>query len=49
MKFKPPSSPPRSAPWPAAWALAQTVRIANQGDAQLSMDPHSLNESLQLT
>ncbi len=27
---------------------AQTVRIANQGDA-LSMDPHSLNESLQLT
>jgi peptide/nickel transport system substrate-binding protein len=24
------------------------VRIANQGDA-LSMDPHSLNESLQLT
>ncbi|MFO1246036.1 MAG: ABC transporter substrate-binding protein [Ramlibacter sp.] len=29
-------------------ASAQTVRIANQGDAQ-SMDPHSLNESLQLT
>ncbi|HZN47378.1 MAG TPA: ABC transporter substrate-binding protein [Ramlibacter sp.] len=29
-------------------AQAQTVRIANQGDA-LSMDPHSLNESLQLT
>ncbi len=29
-------------------ASAQTVRIANQGDA-LSMDPHSLNESLQLT
>ena len=28
-------------------AQAQTVRIANQGDA-LSMDPHSLNESLQL-
>lgn len=27
---------------------AQTVRIANQGDA-LSMDPHSLNESLQLS
>ena len=26
---------------------AQTVRVANQGDA-LSMDPHSLNESLQL-
>ena len=26
---------------------AQTVRIANQGDS-LSMDPHSLNESLQL-
>lgn len=29
-------------------AFAQTVRIANQGDA-LSMDPHSLNESLQLS
>ena len=29
-------------------ATAQTVRIANQGDA-LSMDPHSLNESLQLS
>ena len=29
-------------------ASAQTVRIANQGDA-LSLDPHSLNESLQLT
>lgn len=29
-------------------ASAQTVRIGNQGDA-LSMDPHSLNESLQLT
>ena len=29
-------------------AWAQTVRIANQGDA-LSMDPHSLNESLQLS
>lgn len=29
-------------------AGAQTVRIANQGDA-LSMDPHSLNESLQLS
>ncbi len=27
---------------------AQTVRIGNQGDA-LSMDPHSLNESLQLS
>jgi peptide/nickel transport system substrate-binding protein len=27
---------------------AQTVRIGNQGDAQ-SMDPHSLNESLQLS
>ncbi|TFY97324.1 ABC transporter substrate-binding protein [Ramlibacter rhizophilus] len=27
---------------------AETVRIANQGDA-LSMDPHSLNESLQLS
>lgn len=29
-------------------ANAQTLRIANQGDA-LSMDPHSLNESLQLS
>ena len=29
-------------------ALAQTVRIGNQGDA-LSMDPHSLNESVQLS
>jgi peptide/nickel transport system substrate-binding protein len=29
-------------------AGAQTVRIGNQGDA-LSMDPHSLNESLQLS
>ena len=29
-------------------ASAKTIRIANQGDA-LSMDPHSLNESLQLT
>ena len=29
-------------------AHAQTIRIANQGDA-LSMDPHSLNESLQLS
>ena len=26
-------------------AHSQTIRIANQGDA-LSMDPHSLNESL---
>ena len=32
----------------AAGASAQTVRIGNQGDA-LSMDPHSLNESLQLS
>ena len=31
----------------AAGAHAQTVRIANQGDS-LSLDPHSLNESLQL-
>lgn len=30
------------------WAPAVTLRVANQGDAQ-SMDPHSLNESLQLT
>jgi peptide/nickel transport system substrate-binding protein len=29
-------------------ALAETFRFANQGDA-ISMDPHSLNESLQLT
>lgn len=29
-------------------ASAQTVRIANQGDS-LSMDPHSLNETLQLS
>jgi peptide/nickel transport system substrate-binding protein len=32
----------------ATAASAQVVRIANQGDA-LSMDPHSLNESLQLS
>ncbi len=32
----------------AGTAMAQTVRIGNQGDA-LSMDPHSLNESLQLS
>ncbi|MCG2595496.1 ABC transporter substrate-binding protein [Ramlibacter sp. XY19] len=32
----------------AAAAQAQTVRVANQGDS-LSMDPHSLNESLQLS
>jgi len=32
----------------AVGAQAQTVRIANQGDA-LSLDPHSLNESLQLS
>lgn len=32
----------------AVGASAQTVRIANQGDS-LSMDPHSLNESLQLS
>jgi peptide/nickel transport system substrate-binding protein len=30
-----------------AGAQAQTLRVANQGDA-LSLDPHSLNESLQL-
>ncbi|CAN7631643.1 ABC transporter substrate-binding protein [Acidovorax sp. LjRoot118] len=29
-------------------AHAQTIRVANQGDS-LSMDPHSLNESLQLS
>ena len=32
----------------AAGVNAQTIRVANQGDA-LSMDPHSLNESLQLS
>ena len=32
----------------SAAASAQTIRIGNQGDA-LSMDPHSLNESLQLS
>jgi len=32
----------------AVSASAVTIRIGNQGDA-LSMDPHSLNESLQLT
>ncbi len=32
----------------AVCAQAQTVRIGNQGDA-LSMDPHSLNETLQLS
>ena len=32
----------------ATLAQAQTARIANQGDS-LSMDPHSLNESLQLS
>ena len=33
----------------ASWlASAQTLRVANQGDS-LSMDPHSLNESLQLS
>ena len=29
-------------------ANAATLRVANQGDA-LSLDPHSLNESLQLS
>ena len=29
-------------------ANAKTIRIGNQGDA-LSLDPHSLNESLQLS
>jgi peptide/nickel transport system substrate-binding protein len=32
----------------ATGVSAQTVRVANQGDS-LSMDPHSLNESLQLS
>ena len=35
-----------TAAFSGAWA--QTVRIANQGDS-LSLDPHSLNESLQLS
>ena len=32
----------------AVSASAVTLRIGNQGDA-LSMDPHSLNESLQIS
>jgi peptide/nickel transport system substrate-binding protein len=36
-----------AAAFAVAAAQAQTVRIANQGDS-LSLDPHSLNESLQL-
>jgi peptide/nickel transport system substrate-binding protein len=32
----------------AAWAQAVTLRVANQGDP-LSMDPHSLNESTQMS
>ena len=32
----------------AASASAVTLRVGNQGDA-LSMDPHSLNESLQIS
>jgi peptide/nickel transport system substrate-binding protein len=32
----------------AGWAQAVTLRVSNQGDVQ-SMDPHSLNESLQLS
>src|ERR1700760_2864904 len=32
----------------SALASAVTLRVANQGDVQ-SMDPHSLNESLQLS
>jgi peptide/nickel transport system substrate-binding protein len=46
MKFKKSCAAPR---WLAPLgSRAKTVRIANQGDA-LSMDPHSLNESLQLS
>ncbi|QHE77609.1 ABC transporter substrate-binding protein [Hydrogenophaga sp. PBL-H3] len=37
-----------SAAFAVGSASAQTIRIGNQGDA-LSMDPHSLNESLQLS
>jgi len=36
------------AAWTATSASAETFRFANQGDA-ISMDPHSLNESLQLS
>jgi len=36
------------AAWTATSASAETFRFANQGDA-VSMDPHSLNESLQLS
>jgi peptide/nickel transport system substrate-binding protein len=50
MKFKTPgtASLVMAAMITAGVASAQTVRIGNQGDA-LSMDPHSLNESLQLS
>ncbi|MDZ4358909.1 MAG: ABC transporter substrate-binding protein [Variovorax sp.] len=50
MKFKTPgtASLVLAAMITAGVASAQTVRIGNQGDA-LSMDPHSLNESLQLS
>ena len=37
-----------SAAWTATFANAETFRFANQGDA-VSMDPHSLNESVQLS
>ncbi len=37
-----------AAPAFVSTASAKTIRVANQGDA-LSMDPHSLNESLQLS
>ncbi|MBA2675781.1 ABC transporter substrate-binding protein [Ramlibacter sp.] len=48
MKFKPRFLAAAILCAAALGAQAQTVRIANQGDA-LSMDPHSLNESLQLS
>ena len=36
------------AAWLAGSAQAVTLRVANQGDAQ-AMDPHALNEALQLS
>ena len=51
MRFKPVLQ--SAATFAALWAIslgagAVTLKIANQGDA-LSLDPHSLNESLQIT
>jgi len=47
-KFKPLVALVATAAVLAMPSQAQTIRIGNQGDA-LSMDPHSLNESLQLS